>query len=270
MSGWTATRDLAEPPKETFRDWWRRERGGEEAALSPPRPEAHSHRPAPRVRRAPLDGNTGAAAGPARAAILARVRAGLADATSPPAIPRDYRRRSERSHAAMVTLFAERVSEYRATAVLAEADRVSAVITELCRGHNAGRIVIPDGLPDAWRPSGVELVADEDLTPKALDSVDGAISGCAVAIAETGTIVLDGGTAQGRRASTLVPDYLLCVVRADQIVDLVPEAVEQLTAGVRDGRPLTFVAGPSATSDIELNRVEGVHGPRKLDVVIVT
>ena len=91
-----------------------------------------------------------------------------------------------------------------------------------------------------------------------------------VAIAETGTIVLDGGTTQGRRAITLVPDYHLCVVSGDQIVDLVPEAVEQLAGGVREGRSLTFVAGPSATSDIELNRVEGVHGPRRLDVVIVT
>jgi iron-sulfur cluster protein len=268
MSGWTATRDLAEPPKETFRDWWRRERGGDDARLSPPPPEDPPHRPAPRVRRSPHDG-TGAA-GPAREAILSRIRGGLGEAASPPAIPRDYRRRSERSHGAVVTLFAERVSEYRATAVLADAERVTSVITELCREHDVGRMVIPDRLPEVWRPSGVELVTDEDLSPKALDLVDGAISGCAVAIAETGTIVLDGGTAQGRRAITLVPDYHLCVVRADQIVDLVPEAVEQLAEAVRDGRSLTFVAGPSATSDIELNRVEGVHGPRKLDVVIVT
>jgi L-lactate dehydrogenase complex protein LldG len=110
------------------------------------------------------------------------------------------------------------------------------------------RVAVPEGLPSQWRPSGIELV---------------------VAIAETGTFVLDGSPGQGRRALTLVPDYHLCVVRADQIVQLVPEAVEALASSVGYGRPLTFVSGPSATSDIELNRVEGVHGPRELDVVIV-
>jgi L-lactate dehydrogenase complex protein LldF len=267
MSGWTATRDLAEPPKETFRDWWRRERGAEDDRVAPVRPEPPLHR-SPPVRPFPRDG--GAGSGPARAAILTRIRAALGDAAPAPTIPRDYRRRSNRSRDARVALFAERVSEYRATTVLASAERVSAVIAERCRAHGAGRVVISSGLPDAWRPARVELVTDEGLTPEALDSVDGAISGCAVAIAETGTIVLDGGTAQGRRAITLVPDYHLCVVSGDQIVDLVPEAVEQLAGGVREGRSLTFVAGPSATSDIELNRVEGVHGPRRLDVVIVT
>jgi L-lactate dehydrogenase complex protein LldG len=131
-------------------------------------------------------------------------------------------------------------------------------------------MIAPEGMPESWRPSGVELVADDHLSAHDLDSLDGALTGCALAIAETGVIVLDGGPAQGRRALTLVPDYHLCVVSEDQIVDLVPEAVERLEAAVRAGRPLTFVAGPSATSDIELNRVEGVHGPRTLDVVLVS
>jgi L-lactate dehydrogenase complex protein LldG len=144
------------------------------------------------------------------------------------------------------------------------------VISELCRQRGAGRLVVPEGLPDAWRPPGIELIADEGLTPNELDSLDGAMSGCAVAIAETGTIVLDGGPAQGRRAITLIPDYYLCVVTADQIVDLVPEAVDRLAPAAANGLPLTLVSGPSATSDIELNRVEGVHGPRTLDVVIIT
>lgn len=131
-------------------------------------------------------------------------------------------------------------------------------------------MIAPEGVPESWRPSGVELVADDHLSAHDLDSLDGALTGCALAIAETGVIVLDGGPTQGRRALTLVPDYHLCVVTEDQVVDLVAEAVERLEPAVRAGRPLTFVAGPSATSDIELNRVEGVHGPRRLDVVVLS
>ena len=116
---------------------------------------------------------------------------------------------------------------------------------------------------------GLELVEDAGLSVQQLDELDGALTGCAVAIAETGTFVLDGGAGQGRRALTLVPDLHVCVVREDQVVGLVPEAVGELEDAVRAGRPLTFVSGPSATSDIELDRVEGVHGPRVLHVVLV-
>jgi L-lactate dehydrogenase complex protein LldG len=129
---------------------------------------------------------------------------------------------------------------------------------------------VPSDLPEDWRPANVELTEDESLTATDLDTLDGALTGCALAIAETGTIVLDGGDAQGRRALSLVPDYHLCIVRADSIVATVPEAVKRLEPGVKEGRPLTFVSGPSATSDIELNRVEGVHGPRTLHVVVLT
>jgi L-lactate dehydrogenase complex protein LldG len=114
----------------------------------------------------------------------------------------------------------------------------------------------------------VELVEDDGLSVPQLDELDGALTGCAVAIAEVGAFVLDGGEGQGRRALTLVPDLHICVVREDQVVGLVPEAVARLERSVRAGRPLTFVAGPSATSDIELDRVEGVHGPRVLHVVV--
>ena len=117
--------------------------------------------------------------------------------------------------------------------------------------------------------AGLELVEDAGLSVQELDGLDGALTGCAVAIAETGTFVLDGGVGQGRRALSLVPDLHVCVVREDQVVGLVPEAVEKLEDAVRAGRPLTFVSGPSATSDIELDRVEGVHGPRVLHVVVV-
>ena len=121
----------------------------------------------------------------------------------------------------------------------------------------------------AERSAAPQLVEDAALSVRELDELDGALTGCAVAIAETGTFVLDGGAGQGRRALTLVPDLHICVVREDQVVGLVPEAVGKLEDAVRTGRPLTFVSGPSATSDIELDRVEGVHGPRVLHVVLV-
>jgi L-lactate dehydrogenase complex protein LldG len=116
----------------------------------------------------------------------------------------------------------------------------------------------------------VEAVPDSGLDPHELDRLDGALTGCALAIAETGTVVLDGGPGQGRRALTLVPDLHLCVVEEERVVDIVPEAVRKLEDAVGEGRPLTFVSGPSATSDIELSRVEGVHGPRTLVVILVS
>ncbi|MEA2331267.1 MAG: L-lactate dehydrogenase complex protein LldF [Thermoleophilaceae bacterium] len=263
LSGWTSTRDMPEPPAETFRDWWVRERGeGAGAAAAPcgcdstAMPESTAQASAP------------AADGDARSAVLARVRAALGDRPEAVPVPRDYRRSGERSQAEAVALFAERVGEYRATVRRARPGELARVLSELCRERGARRLVAPDGLPAEWRPEGVELVPDTVLSPHELDRLDGALTGCALAIAETGTIVLDGGPGQGRRALTLVPDYHLCVVAEEQVRDLVPEAVERLEGAVRDGRPLTFVAGPSATSDIELNRVEGVHGPRTLHVVI--
>jgi L-lactate dehydrogenase complex protein LldG len=193
----------------------------------------------------------------------------LADDAGHVEVPRGYRRSSERSRAEIADLFAERVGEYRASVNRAAANEAVGVIAELCREREATRLIVPDGVPDAWRPAGVELVTDDDLSARDLDKIDGALTGCALAIAETGVIVLDGGPAQGRRALTLVPDYHLCVVTEDQVVDLVTEAIERLEPAARAGRPLTFIAGPSATSDIELNRVEGVHGPRTLDVLVI-
>src|SRR5215212_8095297 len=258
MSGWSSTRDLPAPPAETFREWWVRERGDQ-----PPTPVPVPYDPGP-VGPEPL----GAGTGDAREAILGRIRSALGEAPPPAEVPRGYRRGSERGPEEVLDLFAERAGEYRASVHRAVEGRVGELVAKLCSERGARRLAGPDDLPAEWRPSGVELVSGDGLGPHDLDDLDGALTGCALAIAETGVLVLDGGAAQGRRALTLVPDFHVCVVRAGQVVDLVPEAVERLEPAVRAGRPLTFVAGPSATSDIELNRVEGVHGPRTLRIVI--
>ncbi|MEU0879995.1 LUD domain-containing protein [Lentzea sp. NPDC005914] len=188
----------------------------------------------------------------AKEEILQRIR----DARVPAAPPvvRGYHRTGEGG----VELFAERVADYRA--VVHTVSSVPEFLTSL-RGK---RIVTPADVPREWLVDGVTWL-HEPLSIDELDQADGVLTGCAVAIADTGTIVLDGGEAQGRRALTLLPDYHLCVVRADQIAASVPEALQRL----EPTRPLTFISGPSATSDIELNRVEGVHGPRTLEVLIV-
>jgi iron-sulfur cluster protein len=268
LSGWTGTRDFPEPPAETFRDWWRRERG-EGGAQEPARPRYLDS--GPRWRPIQIASKNGAerTGGDARHTILSAIRSALADRPATVEVPRDYRRRAERSQAETAALFAERVSEYRATVRRAAADELGEALAELCGEAGARKLAVPLDLPGAWRPPGVDLVPDDGLTPHELDALDCALTGCALGIAETGTIVLDGGPGQGRRALTLVPDYHLCVIAEEQVVGLVPEAVERLEPATAEGRPLTFVSGPSATSDIELNRVEGVHGPRTLHVVVV-
>ena len=208
----------------------------------------------------------------AREDILHRIRAGLADVPRDEVpdevlVPRDYRRGADLDDAARVTLFVERVEDYRATVERVATGRIADVISERLRARDARRVAIPADLPSSWRPDGVELITDDEtLSADDLDGLDGVLTGCAVGIADTGTIVLDGGGAQGRRVLTLVPDYHLCVVEAERIVGSVPEAV----AALDTTRPITWISGPSATSDIELDRVEGVHGPRTLHVLVVT
>jgi L-lactate dehydrogenase complex protein LldG len=216
----------------------------------------------------------------AREEILGRVRRATADvprgepATWDPGADLDpaaaYDREPMRTPGVIADLFAERVAEYRAevTRVTGE-DGVAAAVAGVVAGHHAGRLAVARGFPEGWRPEGVELVEEPGLSVEELDAVDGVITSCALAIARTGTIVLDGGPGQGPRRLTLVPDLHVCVVRVGQIVGTVPEGVQALKGAAEQGRPLTFVSGPSATSDIELERVEGVHGPRRLEVVIV-
>lgn len=195
----------------------------------------------------------------ARDEVLRRIRTALADRPVPPPIPRDYRRASG---AGDVDLFVERVEDYRAT-VHRAGGPVASALTSILAGRGLARVVVPDGFPDDWRPA-VDLV-HEPVDTAGLDAVSAVLTTCAIAVAETGTIVLDAGPGMGPRALTLVPDYHLVVVRHEQIVANVPDAI----AALDPTRPLTWISGPSATSDIELNRVEGVHGPRTLDVLVI-
>jgi L-lactate dehydrogenase complex protein LldG len=191
--------------------------------------------------------------GSARAEILGRIGAALGGAPAPE-VPRDYRREGAPG---AVERFCERVAEYRAT--VHRTTDLRATVAAICGGRRVG---VPPGLPDL----GLDVVVDDPPLPvRELDALDVVLTGCALAIADTGTIVLDGDERSGRRALTLVPDHYVCIVETGQIVASVPEAI----AALDPARPLTFVSGPSATSDIELDRVEGVHGPRVLDVVVV-
>jgi L-lactate dehydrogenase complex protein LldG len=199
--------------------------------------------------------------------MLARVRRALGEAPDVPEVPRAYRGVGEARIADPVALFCERVAEYEATVHRVAPGDVAALVAERARALGARRLAMPSELP--WRPEGLELVADDPpLSARALDGVDGVLTGCALAIADTGTIVLDGAGTSGRRALSLVPDLHLCVVGAAQVVAGVPDAIAALAGAIAQGRPLTLVSGPSATSDIELRRVEGVHGPRTLEVIV--
>ena len=208
----------------------------------------------------------------AREAVLARVRAALGPAVEVPEVPRAYRvagALGAGGDSVAVDRFCERVADYRATVSRVRGDELPGALMAACAQREARRIAVPAQAPP-WTVDGIELVRDKPpLSPRQLDALDGVLSGCALAIAETGTIVLDGVGASGRRALTLVPDYHLCVVRSVDIVPSVPDGVAALARVAAEGRPITFISGPSATSDIELDRVEGVHGPRTLDVFVV-
>lgn len=214
----------------------------------------------------------------AKEQVLQRIQKALADvpATADPqaafatAIDRSYHQQADADREQIIEDFIDRVTEYKATVRRVTAADLPAKIAETLAGRNVQRLVIPHDLPEAWLPTNLTLLRDSgELSYDELDNSDGVLTGCALGIAQTGTIVLDHSAGQGRRAISLVPDYHLCIVDTDQVVGLVPEGIAKLSPAVRSGRPITFISGPSATSDIELNRVEGVHGPRTLDVLVV-
>lgn len=213
----------------------------------------------------------------AREDILGRVRAALKDVpagSSPEETEVPWTYAVPGPTAGVADRFAETTAEYQATVVETDPAGVAGAVTAALEAAGVRRLVAPSGVEPGWlsgaRESGIEVLDDSDqLSANELDTIDAVLTAAAVGIASTGTIVLDHGPDQGRRALTLVPDLHVCVIREDQVLADVPEAVARLRVSVDDGRPLTWISGPSATSDIELDRVEGVHGPRNLHVVLV-
>lgn len=196
----------------------------------------------------------------ARDEVLRRVRAALGDRPASPPVLRTYRGQADVP--VSLDLFAERVEDYRAAVHRCAERDLPALLARLL----PGRVVVPVGVTSDWLIDLDVVRDDPPLGVRELDAVDSVLTTCAVAIAETGTVVLDAGPGQGRRALTLVPDHHVVVVQSADVVAGVPDALARLDPR----RPQTWVSGPSATSDIELDRVEGVHGPRRLDVVLVT
>ncbi len=201
--------------------------------------------------------------------ILARVRRAVGEPGPDPQIPRDYLRvHGARTPAESADLLAAHLAEYRARVHRTDEDGLPLLLMRLLAERGSRTVLVPPALPPHWLAAADPTrIHDRAVsTPSELDRVDSVVTGCALAVAETGTIILDGGPDQGRRRITLIPDHHICVVRVpDQVVDSVPQALERLDPV----RPLTWISGPSATSDIELDRVEGVHGPRTLEVVLL-
>jgi L-lactate dehydrogenase complex protein LldG len=217
----------------------------------------------------------------AKSDILARIQQALTDRPTPTPAERSYRTADQpttpddpdKDPPKLLELLTERLLDYKANVEQATAATAATVIAAALRERAAHRIVVPKDFPSRLLSSleGIQTVADNPpLTANELDQTDGVLTLSRLAIAETGTIVLDAGPGQGRRALSLIPDYHLCVVHATDIIRGVPEAVTRLLTSSTEVRPLTWISGPSATSDIELQRVEGVHGPRTLAVILIT
>ena len=210
--------------------------------------------------------------------ILKRIRSALKDSPGDKPVHQENVRRY-RTHGNMkkeerIRLFIDHVREYKARVTEVTEPELPEAITKICNAENVKKLVVPPGIDEKWLPgkeSGITLLSDmpEPLTHNDLDQSDAVLTGCFRAVAQTGTIVLNGEAGQGRRVLTLLPDLHICVVYSDQVVGIIPEAFWELEPVVRKkGVPVTFISGPSATSDIELDRVEGVHGPRRLHVLL--
>jgi L-lactate dehydrogenase complex protein LldG len=211
--------------------------------------------------------------GAAKTEILRRVRkanGGSSDAvaaeTTWNAIAREYRRKAALAPEAMLDLLEDRLRDYDAHVVRVQRAEIAANVARVLAARGRRRIIVPAGIVAEWLPEGFEFVTDTGMIGADLDGFDGVLTGSTVAIAETGTVILQDIAGQGRRAATLVPDYHLCIVEAPNVVATVPEAMEHLRATAT--LPTTFFSGPSATADIEMTRIKGVHGPRFLDVIL--
>lgn len=209
-----------------------------------------------------------------RAAILKSIRSSLGAAQAPAsiaaeyaAIPRTYMQGSVLNDHDLRELFVDRLLEYDAGVYRIAPDAIAETVAEVLTRRGKHSLAIPSGLPSAWLPQGFSFTDATLYSAQQVNHVEGILSACTVAIAETGTIVLQNAPAQGPRILSLVPDYHLCVVFADQVVATVPEAFARLAA--TSTLPTTFISGPSATADIEMTRIKGVHGPRFVDIVLV-
>jgi len=208
----------------------------------------------------------------AREAILASIRAALPGEPQDPAlaharIPRSFDRHGQLDRAACLELFIDRLVDYDTEILQVESEsELAAAIASALQHANEDRIVIAPEFPAAWLPAGLDIATGNDLSTAAIDRAQAVITTCEAAIASTGTIILVHEGAQGRRALTLLPDHHICIVRRDQVLERVPEALEAIAA--KGAQPITTIAGPSATSDIEMTRIRGVHGPRRLTVIL--
>jgi L-lactate dehydrogenase complex protein LldG len=206
----------------------------------------------------------------AKEEVLSRIRAALGARKSPPALQqhsKEYRYAGTKPQAERVELFIDRLHDYGALVHRANSNEIAAAIAKILNTRGKTGLLVPLGIGNDWLPPKFLFQRDAGLAYEEIDRSEGVLTGCAVAIAVTGTIVLRHSESEGRRALTLVPDYHLCVVGEQQIVETVPEAIEQMRAFA--GSPITTISGPSATSDIEMTRVQGVHGPRTLEVILV-
>jgi L-lactate dehydrogenase complex protein LldG len=204
----------------------------------------------------------------AREAILNRIRTAntaanaTAHTTDYPAIERSYEHTGSLDGEAILKTFLDHLHEYDANVVEAKPETLAATIAEVLKSHNQKSAIVADNFTEENLLTGFSWQRESESTREQLNTAAGAISGCEVAIAHTGTIIL-----RGARKMTLLPDRFLCIVYEHQIVETVPEAIARLEQFKAE--PLTFVSGPSATADIEMTRIRGVHGPRFLDVIVV-